>query len=62
MHLEELAKAQQKSHLANFNALVSYLTSYYKEYMQANQIGRSNVNQDAVATSRKKEPMKRDEI
>ena len=64
MHIDELAHAQLKSHLLNFNSLITYLTSYYKEHING---GMPDTSQAAASSgvaggSRKKEPLKRDEI
>jgi len=51
----ELNDAKNKGALNNFNALISYLSSYYQEELLASDLDNTN-------GSRKRQPLKRDEI
>lgn len=61
--MDDLAMATLKSHLLNFNSLITYLTSYYKEHINvAPETQQINTMQGGQNSLRKKEPLKRDEI
>ena len=55
LYVAELNDAKNKGALNNFNALISYLSSYYQEELLAS-------DQDNTNGSRKRQPLKRDEI